>query len=109
MTSISKSVLEMLPPLYSQEKAEDPTLYVKLAAGSRSVGYLAEGAPTGDDYLVFGLFVIGAGETWGQISISKLSEELRKQGLDIHQETSFSPTPLSSVTGFTRRRRRTNR
>ena len=105
MQMVTVSALKTLPPLYSQDTKDDPIIYVKLASADESwVGYLTEGAHVGEDFVVFGLFV-GAGRTWGQLSVKKLEEGLHNAGISAHEEASFHPAPLSRVAGFRRTRR----
>jgi len=105
MEIVGATALKTLPPLYSQDAKDDPIIYVKLASPDESwVGYLTEGARVGEDFVVFGLFV-GAGKSWGQLSVKKLEEGLHNAGISAHEEMSFHPTPLSHVAGFRRPRR----
>ena len=106
MQIMDQSILEKLPPLYSQEDRDDPMMYVKIVSPDQSwTAYLAEGTKKGDEFVIFGLF-IGADRSWSQMSVSQLEAGLEAAGLDVHLEYGFTPAPLSSVAGFRRSPRR---
>jgi hypothetical protein len=61
-----------LPPLYSQEKNEDPTVHCKFfCPWSNWTWFATEGAQEDEEFLFFG-YVIGFEEEWGYFALSEL-------------------------------------
>jgi len=88
---LPKYVIEKLPPIYSQENAEDPICVVKF------FDILSSWAWYGIEYdpeteLFFG-FVHGYEDELGYFSFP----ELRDFGIRIERDLWFKPTPLSEV------------
>jgi hypothetical protein len=107
MLAISESSFQKLPPLYAQDKQEDPIVYVKLIAGeSEWAGYITEGALRGEEIMVFGVFgpflPPGTEMVWQEVSLSGLQKLLRDQGLELREEISFVPARLTAVIGLRR-------
>lgn len=93
MKLMTKEVLKRLPPLYSQEKVEDPIAQVKFfnptGAGT---WYLTEYDP--EEKLGFGLCVIQEAEL-GYVSIEELEQFRGRFGLGIERDIHWKPRPLS--------------
>lgn len=97
MKLFTKEILKKLPPLYSQEKVEDPIAQVKLfnpcGAGT---WYLSEYDP--EDKIAFGLCVIHEAEL-GNVYIPELEEYKGPLGIGIERDLHWSPRPLSQCEG----------
>lgn len=93
MKLFTKAILKKLPPLYSQEKVEDPIAQVKLfnptGAGT---WYLTEYDP--ETKIAFGLCVIHEAEL-GNVSIEELEGFRGRFGLGIERDLHWTPRPLS--------------
>jgi len=114
MKLLTKELRKKLPPLYSQEKNEDPMLLVKFFHPMSSwAWYATEGSPVdgngikigGDDgvpdgteeadFLFFG-FVDGHEGELGYFSLSEL-ESVSVMGLGIERDLCWEPRRLSKV------------
>ena len=86
-----------IPKLYSQEKNEDPTVYVKFFTPWSSWSwFITEGEDRDGDYIMFG-YVIGHEREWGYTSLNELSSVTGPMGLKIERDIHFKPTPRSQV------------
>ena len=103
MKLLTKEILAKLPPLYSQEKAEDPVAWVKFfAPWTNWTWFATEGEPKGDDFLFFG-YVIGHEREWGYFSLSELESVRGPAGLKIERDMYFKPVPASEFKKFMER------
>jgi len=94
MKLLTKSILEKLPPLYSQEHISDPTIQVKFfTPWSNWTWYGIE--YDGND-LFFG-YVEGLENDMGYFSLSELQSINGPFGLKIERDLYFNPRPLSKV------------
>ncbi len=90
-----ESLRAQLPALYAQEKAPDPTVWVKYFTPDSSwTWYATEYCP--EDQLFFG-WVVGLEQELGYFSLPELLEARGPMGLRIERDLSFSPKPLSQV------------
>ena len=105
MKLLTKQLREVLPPLYSQEKAETPTVYARFfTADSNWTWFVTEGSEQEDDFLCFG-YVIGLEEEWGYFLISELESVRGPLGLSIERDLHFRPAPFREVIKQYRRER----
>jgi hypothetical protein len=93
---LTKANRKQLPPLYSQEKVEDPTVQVKFfnpcGAGT---WYIIEF--DGEDTM-FGYCDLGMGfPELGYVSLSELKSIKLRFGLGIERDMHFKPQPLSKI------------
>lgn len=94
MQLLTKEIRAQLPPLYAQEKVDDPVAYIKFFTPDSSWNwYVTEF--DGED-LFFGL-VQGFEEEIGYFSLSELLEVRSSLGLPIERDLYFKPTPLSRL------------
>jgi hypothetical protein len=112
-----------LPPLYTQEKAEDPVFHAKFFTPDGSwTWYATEGSYINDhgtameywdpersspadavDFLFFG-YVMGQFDEWGYFLLSELEGNRGPLGLPIERDLFFQPGPFSQVIAVERRR-----
>ena len=98
MKLITKELAKQIPALYSQEKNDDPTVYVKFfTPWSHWTWYATEFDGT-DTF--FGL-VHGQEKEWGYFSLSELENVRGPYGLRIERDLYFRQKPLSQVLGKT--------
>ena len=96
MKLINQELAKQIPALYSQEKNEDPTVYVKFfTPWSNWTWYATEF--DGED-IFFG-YVQGFEEELGYFSLSELESARGPGGLLIERDLYFRPRPLSQVLG----------
>ena len=94
MMLLTKELLKMLPPLYSQENIKDPTVWCKFFTPDGSwTWYVLEFDGT-DTF--FGL-VDGFDEELGYFSLIELESIRGKLGLPIERDRYFKPCLLSEV------------
>lgn len=97
MQLLTEELREALPPLYAQEKNDDPWVYCKFfAPDSTYFWYVLEGQQEEDDYLLFA-YVIGAFGELGYVSLNELETTRGPWGLAIERDLYFTPGPLSKV------------
>lgn len=105
MQLLTAELRAQLPPLYSQEKMQDPIVHLKLfCPWSNWTWFATEGSPEGDDVIFFG-YVIGFEEEWGYFSLSELEEVRGPGGLTIERDLYFQPAPFSQALEHFRRQR----
>jgi hypothetical protein len=94
MKLLTKALVAKLPPLYANEKVEDPIAIVKFFHPmSNWTWWATEYDPaTG---MFFGL-VEGHESELGYFSLSELAS-IKVRGLGIERDLHFSPTPLSKL------------
>ena len=95
---INKKMLSEIPDLYTQEYAIDPICHVKLfTPDSNWTWYLIEYSQSDQD-LCFG-YVMGLENELGYFTLSEIESIRGKLGLRVEVDSSFTPTPLSTVKG----------
>lgn len=88
---LPQEVRQNLPPLYSQEVAEDPIVHIKWFSPVNYWQWFAtEGEEQNDDWMFFGL-VKGFENELGYFTLSQL------KGFGAEVATHFTPKPLSEV------------
>jgi len=91
-----------IPPLYSQDRSDDPIIYARLfSPGNKWQCLVAEGCERNDTFLIFGLF-LGNGSRWGQIEFGELSRMIADEGAPLCIDREFKPVRLSALTGMRR-------
>lgn len=94
-----------LPPLYSQEKLEDPIVHAKFfCPWSNWTWFATEGQAEEEDFLFFG-YVIGLEEEWGYFVLSELDSVRGPGGLTIERDLYFKPGPFNEVIARLRKER----
>jgi hypothetical protein len=103
MNLLPKYLKDRLPPLYSQEKEEDPIVFAHFFTPDSSwEWYITEGEQEEDDYIFFGL-TVGDFQEWGYISLKELESVKGPWGLPIERDRYFPECHISDVTeGLTR-------
>jgi len=97
MELLTEELRKVLPPLYSQEKNEDPTIVVKFFTPDANwTWYVTEGSEKHGDFIFFG-FIIGFVEEWGYFALSELATARGPLGLPIERDLYFTPAPMSKV------------
>jgi hypothetical protein len=97
MKLLTKELRAQLPPLYAQEKTEDPTVYLKFfTPDSNWTWFVTEGSPDEDDFRFFG-FVYGDFGEWGYFMLNTLEAIRGPIGLPIERDLGFKPAPWSEV------------
>lgn len=92
MKLLTKAVLKSLPPLYSQEKVEDPIVRVKFFDPTGSWTWYATEFDGVDTF--FGL-VDGHEEELGYFSLAELQAVRGRFSLGIERDMHWAPRPLS--------------
>lgn len=101
---LTKAIEKTIPPLYSQEKVQDPIVRVKFFSPYSSwTWYATEGQRTEEgDYRFFGL-VDGHEVEWGYFMLSELEKtQQRVFGYmlpAVERDCYCSPRPISETTG----------
>ncbi len=101
---LTKAIAKTIPPLYSQEKVEDPIVRVKFFSPySNWTWYVTEGQLTEEgNWRFFGL-VDGFEVEWGYFMLSELENvEVKVLGLmmlAVERDCWFSPKPISGTEG----------
>jgi len=97
MELLTEELRRILPPLYSQERNKDPTVYIKFFTPDANwTWYVTEGSEEDGDFIFFG-YVIGPVEEWGYVALSDLQNARGPLGLAIERDLYFTPVPLSKV------------
>jgi hypothetical protein len=105
MKLLTEELRAQLPPLYSQEKNKDPTVYVKFfCPWSNWTWFATEGEQDEEDFRFFG-YVCGHEEEWGYFVLSAMEEVRGPGGLTIERDLYFKPGPFSQVIAQYRRQR----
>ena len=88
---------QLIPPLHSQEEADDPIVYAKFfAADSNFTWYVTEGSPEDEEFIFFG-YVIGVENEWGYFALSELESARGELDLPIERDSNFLAAPFSRV------------
>ena len=97
MQLLTEELRRSLPPLYAQEKVEDPIVHIKFFTPDSSWTWFAtEGSQEEDDFIFFG-YVIGHFPEWGYFALSELEEARGPLGLPIERDLDFKLAPFSQV------------
>ena len=96
MDLLPDDIRSSLPPLYAQDGAVDPIVYVKFFHPLVSwKWYALEGSKEGDDFIFFG-WVYGDFSELGYFSLNEL-KSVNILGIGMQRDVDFKPTPLSEV------------
>ena len=105
MKLLTAELRAQLPPLYAQEKIEDPTVHVKFfCPWNKWTWFATEGEEEDGDFRFFG-YVIGHEEEWGYFVLSEMEEVRGPGGLTIERDLHFRTGPFSQVIEQFRRER----
>lgn len=86
-----------LPPLLSQEAADEPTVYAKyFLPGTTWTWYVLEGEPEDGDFMFFG-FVTGIADEFGHFLLSELQSIRGANGQTVERELTFPEGKLTDV------------
>ena len=97
MELLTDELRKILPPLYSQEKNKDPTVWIKFFTPDSSwTWYVTEGSEEEGDFLFFG-YVVGFEEEWGYFALSELQQARGPMNLPIERDLYFTPRPFSKI------------
>lgn len=100
MELLTDEMRQSLPPLYGQEKPEDPVVYVKFfTPDSNWTWYVTEGSEEDGDFCFFG-YVIGFEKEWGYFLLSELQKAQGPWGFSIVRDLYFTARPLSEALPF---------
>ncbi len=92
---VSDDICRRIPPLYSQQRNPDPTVFARFySPKSGRTWYVTEGSPDGDDYRFFG-YVGHRFLEWSYFSLSDLLSE--SDEFEIPWDKDFAPSLLSIV------------
>lgn len=88
MELLPPELQENLPKLYSQEKSDDPIVYLKFFFPAADwTWFVTEGEAEDDDFTFFGC-VIGFEREWGYFSLREL-EEINVHSLTVERDPNF--------------------
>src|SRR5882762_10518597 len=97
MKLLTDELRARLPPLYSQEAEDDPTVYAKFfLPGTGWTWYVTEGSPQEQEFLFFG-FVVGLESEFGYFLLSELEEVRGPLGLKVERDLTFREGRLTDV------------
>ena len=86
-----------LPPLLSQEAADEPVVYARyFLPGTRRNWYVIEGEPEDGDFLFFG-FVTGIADEFGQFRLSEPLSITGPSGQAVESDPNFKEGKLTDV------------
>ncbi|MGD1061730.1 MAG: DUF2958 domain-containing protein [Terracidiphilus sp.] len=86
-----------LPPLLSQEAADEPVVYARyFLPNTRWNWYVIEGEPEADDFLFFG-FVTGLADEFGQFRLSELQTVRGPSEEAVERDPNFTEGKLTDV------------
>ena len=86
-----------LPPLLSQEAADEPIVYARFSLpGTRWAWYVIEGEPEDGDFLFFG-FVTGLDDEFGHFRLSELEGIRGPEGKTVERDLTFAEGRLTDV------------
>jgi hypothetical protein len=99
MELLTAELRASLPPLYSQEKKDDPIVHCKFfTPWSNWTWFATEGEEDQEDFRFFG-YVCGLDDEWGYFVLSELESVRGPTGLTIERDLHFTPGPFSEVIG----------
>ena len=97
MELLTEELRKILPPLYSQERNKDPTVFIKFfTPDSNWTWYATEGSEEDGEFIFFG-YVVGFCEEWGYFTLSELASVHGPGGLAIERDLYFTPCPFSRI------------
>jgi len=97
MQLLTAELRASLPPLYSQEKNENPVVHLKFfCPWSNWTWFATEGSAEEDDFIFFG-YVVGFEEEWGNFCLSEMEDARGPGGLCIERDLYFRPGLFSEV------------
>ncbi len=97
MELLPEELKTRLPPLLSQEAADEPIIYARyFVPGTRWAWYLMEGEPEDTDFRFFG-FVAGLDDEFGHFLLSELQAIRGPSGETVERDISFSEGKLTDV------------
>ena len=86
-----------LPPLRSQEAADEPVVYAQYFLPNTGRNWYAiEGEPEDEDYLFFG-FVTGIADEFGHFRLSEIQTLRGPNGETVERDLSFTEGKLTDV------------
>jgi hypothetical protein len=102
MKLLTEKIKKTIPPLYSQEKSEDPMVLVKFfTPWTCWTWYVIEMEEQEDGEVMFYGLVDGLEEELGYFLLSELESTTGPGGLRIERDLYFEPRPLSRIQGGT--------
>jgi len=97
MDLLPEELRTRLPPLLSQEAADEPTVYARyFLPGTDWNWYVIEGEPEDGDFLFFG-FVTGIAAEFGHFRLSELQSVRGLQGETVQRDLKFPEGKLTDV------------
>jgi hypothetical protein len=97
MELLPEELRERLPPLLSQEAADEPLVYARyFLPGTRWNWYLIEGEPEDGDFRFFG-FVSGIADEFGYSLLSELQTVRGPHGETVEHDLNFAEGKLTDV------------
>ena len=97
MELLPDTLKSRLPPLLSQEAADEPVVYAKyFLPGTGWAWYVTEGEDEEGDFLFFG-FVTGLEAEFGQFRLSELQEIRGPNGQTVQRDEAFTEGKLTDV------------
>lgn len=97
MELLTAELRRTLPPLYAQEKNNDPVVHIKFfTPDSDWTWYVTEGGDKDGDFIFFG-YVVGFEREWGYFSLKELTDARGPMGLPIERDLYFKPAPVSAI------------
>jgi hypothetical protein len=103
MELLPAELRQSLPPLYSQEKRDDPIVHIKFfTPDSNWTWYVTEGSADEDDFRFFG-YVVGLESEWGYFLLSELAAARGPLDLPVERDLYFKPVAVSTIRNIHRR------
>ncbi len=97
MELLPQQIKKILPPLYSQESSQRPTVHAKFFTPDAGwTWFVTEGSAEEDDWLLFG-YVIGLEAEWGYFLLSEIESIRGPMGLPVERDLWFEPCPVDDV------------
>src|SRR5215470_1698629 len=97
MKLLTDELRAQLPPLCSQEAADEPKVYAKFfLPGTDWAWYVTEGQEQEGDFLFFG-FVVGLESEFGYFLLSELESVRSPLGLAVERDLHFREGKLTDV------------
>jgi len=97
MELFPETVKSRLPPMLSQEAADEPVVYARyFLPGTGWAWYVIEGEEEEGDFLFFG-FVTGLANEFGQFRLSDLQRLCGPGGQAVQRDESFTEGKLTDV------------
>jgi hypothetical protein len=97
MELLPEELRTRLPPLLSQEAADEPIVYTRyFLPGTDRSWYVIEGEPEDGDFLFFG-FVTGIAAEFGHFRLSELQSVHGRDGKTVERDLKFPEGKLTDV------------